>query len=306
MNKVNDIARYSVQAVVFLAGGATPAQVIYTDIDPDVVLDEDGAYYGIDLNNDLLDDFGFLKSIFSFYSESFSDYFIREDLLVGPLDSKNQIAGNTAWAYGGSSYFFTRTYPYALKHAVNIGFNLKWNNSYIQLISLKDDWGENGGIHIASCNWYNYFLPEIVDGYLGVTIISESNQKHYGWIRCDVIDSGRTLIIKDYAYQATPKTSILAGQMPDLIGGGGVVSIDNESQTFPTSIYAFGKTIYVHSKPDEYNNAVVLNMQGQLVYQQAITNKYTEIILTTVPPGMYQVILQSNQGAYSAKVMMVD
>ncbi|MBK9454600.1 MAG: LysM peptidoglycan-binding domain-containing protein [Bacteroidetes bacterium] len=35
--------------------------------------------------------------------------------------------------------------------------------------------------------------------------------QRYGWIRCSVIDSGRTLIIHDYAYELQPNYPIIAG-----------------------------------------------------------------------------------------------
>ena len=40
-----------------------------------------------------------------------------------------------------------------------------------------------------------------------------SGNTHYGWIRLDVNSTVDTVIIKDYAYEATPDAAIDAGEM---------------------------------------------------------------------------------------------
>ena len=56
--------QYSAMALCFLSitKEAQP-QAVYTDIDPDLVIDIDGEIANIDMNNDGVFDFGFLNSM---------------------------------------------------------------------------------------------------------------------------------------------------------------------------------------------------------------------------------------------------
>lgn len=54
------LMQYSAAALALLSAKAAYSQAIYTDIDPDVILDEPGETFGIDLDEDGLNDFNFL------------------------------------------------------------------------------------------------------------------------------------------------------------------------------------------------------------------------------------------------------
>ena len=56
------IKKYSVLAGAVLAGGSVNAQIQYTDIDPDVVVDPTNSPYMLDLNGDSVDDIQFAVS----------------------------------------------------------------------------------------------------------------------------------------------------------------------------------------------------------------------------------------------------
>ncbi|MAO32935.1 MAG: hypothetical protein CL824_05450, partial [Crocinitomicaceae bacterium] len=56
------IKKYSVLAGAVLAGGAVNAQIQYTDIDPDIVVDPSNSPYTLDLNGDSVDDIEFTVS----------------------------------------------------------------------------------------------------------------------------------------------------------------------------------------------------------------------------------------------------
>ncbi|MBK7503561.1 MAG: hypothetical protein IPI52_00065 [Bacteroidetes bacterium] len=59
------LLQYSTAAVALLGVTAASSQVVYTDIDPDVVLDEPDEMFGIDLDDDGLNDFNFFNESFT-------------------------------------------------------------------------------------------------------------------------------------------------------------------------------------------------------------------------------------------------
>ncbi|THD66721.1 hypothetical protein E7Z59_13135 [Robertkochia marina] len=115
---------------------------------------------------------------------------------------------------------------------LNIYYDIEGNTlligsrSYLSGVLSLTDWGtytvpldegrkipdefKNGELFSSS----SYFSIEAwgyqVDKYLGVRIYIK-DKFHYGWVRLQ-FESDTSWVIKDYAYNATPDTPILAGQ----------------------------------------------------------------------------------------------
>ena len=110
----NTLKQYSAFSACFLAlqhdaGG----QAVYTDIDPDIILDANWESAGIDLNSDGIIDFAFLNRSFNFFTEYSSYSSHLEIIYAGPQLLSNKIAGQThviSPSYGG----FTVYFPFAL------------------------------------------------------------------------------------------------------------------------------------------------------------------------------------------------
>lgn len=87
------ILNYSAFAIVYLLCKNVEAEAIYTEIDPDIILSEDGDAYNLDMNNDGLLDFKLQKisgSFYSYWSENISyAYYIA----ISPWQSGNKMAG---------------------------------------------------------------------------------------------------------------------------------------------------------------------------------------------------------------------
>ena len=54
--------------------------------------------------------------------------------------------------------------------------------------------------------------------FIGIRFQDGLDRTHYGWIRCDAPDSGRVLVIKDYAYETQAGVGIIAGDMGEPVG----------------------------------------------------------------------------------------
>jgi hypothetical protein len=179
MNRAQRLGLYSIQTSAFLSGNLAAGQVVYTDIDPDIVLDTDGAYCGVDVNQDGVDDFGFLNFEFAVYSDSRSSTQLVQELLVGPLplSISNKIAGQFAIVGGftGTIYF---EIPYALKWNVTIGSELSWQEDNIQQLAAYVGYEDGGGVFL-NCHWANEHNHNNLEAYIGIQFHDQNNLLHY-------------------------------------------------------------------------------------------------------------------------------
>ena len=125
------LSAYATFAASFLSIHKTEAQVIYTDIDPDIIYDEKLEGGGLDIDANGTIDFVFLNSSFTFYDYIFLSYRLRQDIIVGPYIFENAIAGISNQFNIGSSEF-TRYYPYAININSLIDPSLEWQTFYQQ------------------------------------------------------------------------------------------------------------------------------------------------------------------------------
>jgi hypothetical protein len=112
------IKAYAASAISFLTiHQEAEAQVVYVDIDPDIVLSEGGQAAELDLDQNGTVDFWFHNNSFflQYYTyDGGTTSFTRQNLLIGPEIGGNFIAGNSEFISLGYSAF-TRFYPYAIE-----------------------------------------------------------------------------------------------------------------------------------------------------------------------------------------------
>ncbi|MBK7442717.1 MAG: T9SS type A sorting domain-containing protein [Chitinophagales bacterium] len=286
------IKEYSLFAASFLLiKNDIGAEVIYGDIIPDTLINEEWETYTIDLNYDGVSDFRFLKRSFWFMPTSSSTSHFNA-IYAGPLVFGNLIAGNPHVifpSYGGSTVY----HPYALAEGAIIDQNsLDFQNAGYQELAYRF-LGENSTYWPNGGHWY----PEVVDRYLGVYFKDTANCYHYGWIRLDVKDFGRELVIKDFAYETECNHPIVAG---DTIS---YVDVAEENK-LDAVIYSYGNTIYV-TLNEQYNDVQlsVADITGKEIYSNQITEKFTDIPLNE-PKGIYIVTIISGKNKYSKKVII--
>lgn len=290
---------YAAAAICFLNTRETDSQVIYTDIDPDIVYDEALEGGGLDIDANGTIDFTFLNSSFTFYSASFSSVFTRQDILVGPTTSLNAIAGNSQYVTSSYGEGFTLYYPFALNEGDIINGSLPWFTAGQQIMGIRTFVGYAGPNtwQCAYCNWYGFFAYETINGFLPIRF-TDGEQNYYGWIRCDVLDEGRTLIIKDYAYESQPDHAILAGDTTHFL------PIFENTNNIDANVYSFDNSIYV--KLDELIKDLeihVYDISGKIVYSDRITNQLSQMELSE-PKGAYIVKLISGEKKYSIKIFI--
>ncbi len=300
-----DIQWYSAFATSYLLmHGVANADAVYVDIEPDITLDNGGEYALLDLNNDGILDFGFLNVDFTTYDYPYGDVHFQR-ILINPSPG-NKVAGS----YSSTLYSYRYYYPFALNENVPVNASLEFQvYSYQGMATRSFDLTFSGIDTDSAGNWY----PELLDHYLGINFKDEFGHGHYGWIRCDVKDEGRTLIVKDYAYENRVNGQIFTG---DTIGDTTfvkehVINLDSLNIVVETSsniskdirIYSFNKTVYIANVNLNIDIQVsILNLAGQVVYSGEIININTAIQLGETPKGNYIVTIQQGDEVISKQV----
>ena len=294
------LIEYSCLAGVFLSlNSKTSAQVIYTDLEPDIELQFDSETAFIDMDNNGTNDFALLKTSEVYYhywtsATSTGVYRFRHGIWAGPQYSFNEIAARsiTHGSYGGSTEYF----PYALELGVLINESLSFQNAGFQLMG--------SGFYqtaIGSAYWANRFgswNPDVENGYIGVRFKINDDCMHYGWIRCTTTDSTKRLIINDYAYETVCEQPIEAGSLISY------VDIQNESKNFNATVYSFNKNIYIHTEISQNTELIICDLNGKQIIKDILQNKYELISMTNYKAGIYLVTLLNDGKRYDKKIFI--
>jgi len=317
--RMRNLMQYSASAVVMLSSvKLVNAQAIYTDIDPDTIIDNELYTYRIDMDNDGHTDFQFfnLSYFFSTTPSNPSDEF-RHRIIVG-VDSWIDTAFNGI--IGVPEQFWSpiaETYTWYLPSAFNAGFfvseGLLFDGFVVQVMAWRD-WGGaeiiDGDTILGVPNQHIgewRLLDE--DRYLGVKFRAGDGFIHYGWIRCyvhDLWEGGFEITIKDYAYESKPGAPIFTG---DQEGGlmapedttGTVAIPDPENGDF--QLYAYNNMLYGRQPEGRCSALNLYDMQGKCLLTQNIGAAHFKLKLQQ-PSGLYLAQLQTPVGLRNCKIVI--
>ena len=289
-----NLTHYASFAAAVLAGmGNGKAEVVYTDIDPDIVLDANNGYYTIDIDGNGEMDFSFGLGT-DYINTYFTFYFYLQEIVANPFD-ENAIAGNSQfYPYpAGLTYFF----PYALELNDVISTDLLWQPNPPQFLAWKT-WTDEYDGHCFNCYWNLYQEPDVLDHFLGLRLMDADSNYRYGWLRCDVKEDGSILVLKDFAYETEADYKILAGSKTTFE--------EIKPGTIVGEIYASGNVIHlvITRRPTDEYIVNVFNVSGQNVYTASNNSPFMEIELD-VPKGTYLCVVTSGAITFS-KLVYVD
>jgi hypothetical protein len=132
-------------------------------------------------------------------------------------------------------------------------------------------------------------------GFIGLKF-DVSGNTHYGWVRVEVTANGEILSIKDYAYDETPNTPIVAGET-----GSGPVGI-NESQDF-VNVQTMGKFIRIELTQNlGFAQATVTSLSGQEIINKELNSSISQINTSEIASGIYILNINSKNGMYTKKL----
>lgn len=283
--------------------GRVDGQIKYVDIDPDLVVSEPGVYQDLDMDGNGTVDFAFINTSGTFYSPGYGCYIHNSEILAFLSDTQSNhfqaIAGisqeNATKSYG--YYFYD--YPFALPLGAMIAASLTWQTGHAQILAKTQIHSDDGWVAIGPfADWFNSEITETIDKYLGVRFIASDSLDHYGWIRCDVVDAGSTLIIKSYAYNEIPGQGIIAGKQ----------LADEEVPLYDLywHIYSSDNQIIVETDLNiaGHSEVRVFNTQGAIIYENVLAEAITYISMENLVSGVYIVHVQNAFTNTSKKVII--
>ncbi len=251
------------------------AQIIYTDIDPDVNISN--SSYLLDLNNDGTEDFRITQNGSSSYSMDGVAVYAYQSNANKLLIDKIQ--------FGYYSY------------SVNAALALNQGDT---IDNNQPMWGAFGGLNAHGI--YNSAPLDIghwkslSDKYIGFKFVIDSDL-HYGWARLNVTPDATSATIKDYAYNSIPDEMIMAGQT-------GSAGINKYSAGNEFNVYSFNKKLVIDCGNSDIKNTVVsiFNTTGQQIKQMQINSMRTEVDMSDIPSGIYFVRLMNENGIFSRRI----
>lgn len=268
----NKLRSYSALAGSLALANSADGQIIYTDISPDSLVNLDGGYYQLDLNNDGLFDFEFTQTITAATGTSGS-YNVNA-VGISPLDS-NAVAGSTAGAY---------VYPFAMNPGDTVQSTLTWN------VGADQSMGSYFGSGYTYGNW-----PGLSDKYVGLKINVEG-ALYYGWARLDVAPVAESFTIKDYAYNSVENEMIIIGATSTGIG------IHETLQGI--KIHAHDNVIYINSDKEMKGLLSVKNTLGQEIHSAQLADQHYEITINNAKPGIYFATVISEGKTKTKKIIL--
>jgi hypothetical protein len=273
-NLQSRISKYTAVAGAVVSAAGAQAQVVYTDVNPDYSHDapqNNGfAVYPLDLNNDQTIDFVIASR------DTVTTATVRLTLAV-PYGAGNAVAGETP-----------SNYDYALALDINsmVDSTLNW-------IAATNTMAYN----VDSNNPYNENWNGVTDKYLGLKFVVGANT-HYGWARLDSYAIGDSIVVKDYAFNATPNVGIMTGNM-------GASLTETQVENLVKFINKSNNSVQVVLNGNLTNGVVsVVSSTGQVVSSDAITEKTFSVDMNNLSSGIYMVNVTFNEGATTKKIIV--
>lgn len=304
MDNRNRLATYSTMALSLIAGeNEIKAQAIYFDIDPDTILESSlNEEFDIDINFDLTTDFLIANIKWTWYFSYWGGDLYQQLIEANPINILPSQNNSMAATTGFYEYF-----PYALEMTSLINEELNFRDD-LQLLAYRKiplDWSFYylfyGGL------WY----PEKIDHYLGIRFLDADTCMHYGWIRCDVLDEGRKLIIKDYAYESRCNTGIAAGDtvgfIPQIILDSTIIIHPDEiisNELVGVSAYSFNGKVFIQL-PDQNPtyHLKIISLKGDILYEKDLFNLVNEITVR-LNNSIILIQLQCEGKFYTKKIFL--
>ena len=289
------------------------AQIVYTDIEDVYLQCRKSCYleYYLDLNNDGNNDFTITTST--------TNNVTYKCFRTPCKYHENFIAATGFYHLNGNAVAGTVIIPQvttiADAFAINagIGSSLNWGFGGYLKYSTKAGCSEN-----YQCQTFSYgYWPIDTDYYLGLKLIV-NNQSYYGWVRISIFldDVRASFKVKDYAYESTPETSILAGDKGNSITAKSPgklteeqVAESNELRVYPNPVSSTTAISFSLSKPEKVS-ITVYDVTGRIVKTIAdkeINEGEHQVTLDVkdMNAGIYLLRLQTAEFVRSKKIVVV-
>jgi hypothetical protein len=245
------LAQYGAMSAAVMAAADANGQVVYTDLEPDLVIDVAGQF-----------DLDFTNDTFVNITIANPDGLAGGNAAIVFTSSGGALAGFTSAGY---------QYPFLMAA-----------DDAIDAATGYTATGARGDLNYYGCAYSNsQWCGDVTDGYLGVKFLNLSTgTTHYGWVRMDTDVGGDNLmVVKDYAFEATPDTGIAAGDQG---------SLGLNDTAFDGFKYLVDSANNLSLRAASALEQVVLhNVLGQEIMSRQLSGTNESISLASLETGVY-------------------
>jgi len=274
------LKQYTAVAGAIVAQGNINAQVVVTDLNPDVIVDSLSAPYSLDFNNDANPELNFFVQHINGSSSTQGVQFTYDGAVAGlNITPGMNLIGTPGTGSSSSSFQLT-----ALNNGDPIASAANFGTSANNILGLDMivDAGILGQIPIQQGNFLNQS-----NKYLGGKLTAGANT-FYGWVELSVNSNASQITIHKYAYQSTPNTSILAGE-------GGNSGLEQVALENKVTIIGTPENVKINVTPDLIGAAVsIVSMSGQSLKSDVLTDVNNTISFDGISTGIYQVVVSTS------------
>ena len=273
------LKQYTAVAGALVAQSNLNAQVVATDLNPDVVVDSLTAPYALDFNNDANPELAFFVQHVSGASSAQGVQFTYEGAIAGAQFSPGvSVVGATGTGSSSSSFQISAlNNGDPISAAANFG-----TSSYGALgVDILVDAGILGQIPIQQGNFLNQSHK-----FLGAKLVAGANT-YYGWVDLSVNSNASQITIHGYGYQSTANTGILAGE-------GANSGLEQIALADKVTIVGTPEHVAINVTPDLIGAKVsFVSMSGQEVNAAILTDVNNTISFDNLSTGIYQVVVSN-------------
>jgi hypothetical protein len=279
------LAAYSATAGVTLAAAPAGAQIVYTDLDPDILVNYTNETQRLDIDDDGWNDLTVFYCTSCFFENAGRVSVYKVGIRLPPVaNTQNGAFGYPSPRYGPGVGAVSRLTTGDVVGPAGAGQGF-YANANVSVVYL--------GVH--QYNWRG------AEGYVGFRFVGADDALHYGWLRLRASAYGATLF--EFAYESAPETPIVAGDggpaAPAVTIGG-----DVNQTVFPpeggvlvftgtaTNYSAFAVPVDFWISTLDPNGAPLPDRRlasGTLPGETAVTRQVSLNVPATAAPGTYQV-----------------
>jgi len=282
------LKQYTAVAGALVAQGNVNAQVVATNLNPDVIVDSLSAPYALDFNNDANPELAFFVQHISGSSSTQGVQFTYDGAVAGAqLSPGVSLVGAVGTGSSSSSFQVS-----ALNNGdpISAAANFGTSSNAALGLDLLVDAGPLGQIPVQQGNFLNQS-----NKFLGAKLTAGANT-YYGWVELSVNSNASQITIHGYGYQATANTQILAGE-------GGNSGLELISLSDKVTIVGTPEQVNINVTPDVIGaNVSFVSMSGQTLKTEKLTDVNNTLSFDDLSTGIYQVVVSNGTETTTQRV----
>lgn len=283
------LKQYTAVAGALVAQGNVNAQVVATDLNPDIIIDSLSAPYALDFNNDANPELAFFVQHISGASSTQGVQFTYEGAVAGAQLSPgvSLLGANVPGSSSSSSFQIS-----ALNNGdpISAAANFGTSSNAALGLDLLVDAGILGQIPVQQGSFLNQS-----NKFLGAKLTAGANT-FYGWIELSVNTNASQITIHGFGYQSTANSQILAGE-------GANSGLELIALADKVTIVGTPEHVAINITPDVIGAKVsFVSMSGQEVSSALLTDINNTISFENLSTGIYQVLVSNGTETTTQRV----